>query len=35
MKVKEVKEIFHHLHQYKYLWRDFTKRETIIKTWMV
>jgi len=33
MKVKEVKEIFHHLHQYKYLWRACTKRETIIKAW--
>ena len=33
MKVKEVKEIFHHLHQYKYLWQACTKRETIIKAW--
>lgn len=33
MKVKEVKEIFHHLHQHKYLWQACTKRETIIKAW--
>lgn len=33
MKVKDVKEIFHHLHQHKYLWRACTKRETIIKAW--
>lgn len=33
MKVKEVKEIFHHLHQHKYLWQTCTKRETIIKAW--
>lgn len=27
------KECFHHLHQYKYLWAECTKREVVLKAW--